>query len=196
MSVTVFSLDSLLESLGIEKVNELLHSFKGYSLSDGKHDVEVFLHENAINFEKSATATTYLIFDDETEVLLGFFSLANKPLTLDKESYQGLSNTQRKRLLYAGRELGSGKYQVNSYLIGQLGKNFSQEALKIGFSGKQLLTLAYDKVSEASSIIKAKYVWLECDNHPNLLDFYKNFGFKEVGDYFSDNGLRVMLMKL
>lgn len=196
MTITIFSLDSLLKNFDEPFVEKLLHSFKGFPIPDGAHDVEVFLHQNAINFERSATATTYLVFDEETKILLGFFSLANKPLTLDKETFDSLSNTQKKKLMQSGRELGSGKYQVNSYLIGQLGKNYSTDALKIGFTGDELLTLAYNKISEASKIIKAKYVWLECDDHPNLLNFYHRFGFKEVGDYVSDNHLCIMIMKI
>jgi len=36
-----------------------------------------------------------------------------------------------------------------------------------------LLTSAFNVVLEAKELINAKYVWLECRNSENLIDFYK-----------------------
>ena len=74
MSVRVVSLDDMLESLDIEIVKEVLSSFQSIRKSDEPHDVEKFLHKRAIDFEKTALASTYLVFDTETSILLGFFS--------------------------------------------------------------------------------------------------------------------------
>ncbi|MGT2947184.1 GNAT family N-acetyltransferase [Streptococcus chenjunshii] len=186
----------MLDALDASKVEAVLKTFKSISLRDERHDVEIFLHQKAIEFEKTAIASTYLVFDEETNVLLGFFSLANKPLTMNKRNFERLSKTQQKKLKSSGRLIGD-KYQVISYLIGQLGKNYSQEAISNGgITGEQLLTLAYNKVIEASRIIKAKYVWLECENIEYLESFYSNFGFQKIPNYVSDNNLSVMLLKI
>ena len=126
MSVRVVSLDDMLESLDIEVVKEVLSSFQSIK-EDEPHDVEVFLHRKAIDFEKTALASTYLVFDTETNILLGFFSLANKPLTMSKKNFDSLSRNQQKKLRQSGRTIET-KFQINSYLIGQLGKKLFQRS--------------------------------------------------------------------
>lgn len=197
MSIRVVSLDDMLETLEIEAIKEILSSFKSIN-EDEPHDVETFLHKKAIDFEKTALASTYLVFDTETNILLGFFSLANKPLTMSKKNFESLSKNQQKKLRRSGRTIGT-KFQVNSYLIGQLGKNYSEEAQVVAgtyISGKELLTLAYDQVVAASRVIKARYVWIECEDVEYLKNFYQNFGFRLIPDYESSNNLKVMLMKI
>jgi len=51
-------------------------------------------------------------------------------------------------------------------------------------------------VLEAKELINAKYVWLECRNSENLIDFYKKFGFEKIDNFISKDGLAVMMMKL
>lgn len=117
---------------------------------------------------------------------------------MSKKNFDSLSNTQKRKLKQSGRTIGS-KFQVNSYLIGQLGKNYSKEAQEIAtthISGTELLTLAYDQVVAASRLIKGKYVWIECEDIDYLKTFYQDFGFRLIPDYESENGLKVMLMKI
>ncbi len=57
------------------------------------NDVEFFLHEKAISYESMTLSTTYLIFASagDENVLVGYFSLANKPLVMNKKNYKGLA---------------------------------------------------------------------------------------------------------
>lgn len=194
--VIVVSLDDLL-ALGTDAVKAILNDFVSIEQGDSPHDVELFLKTKAIDFERTAIATTYLVFDEATNILLGFFSLANKPLTMSKKNFEGLSKKQQKSLKHSGRQIGN-KFQVNSYLIGQLGKNYSESVKNAEYklSGKELLDLAYGKVLEASKIIKAKYVWIECEDINYLKMFYSDFGFAIIPDYISPNNLRVMIMRI
>lgn len=88
----------------------------------------------------------------------------------------------------------SGGYQVNSYLIGQIGKNYNLQTNIV--SGQKILTLAYDKVKEAARIINTRYIWLECDNNSKLLQFYRKFGFTLIENFESESGLKVFVMKI
>lgn len=191
------SLDNLLSALEVDEVKDILNGFTSLSREDRPHDVEVFLKTKAIGFERTAIATTYLVFDVKTKILLGFFSLANRPLTMLMEDFKGLSKSQQKSLKYSGRQIGH-EFQVNSYLIGQLGKNYDKSVKNAAYelSGRELLDLAYGKVLEASKIIKAKYVWIECEDIDCLKEFYSNFSFSMISNYFSSNGLRVMVRKI
>ena len=116
---------------------------------------------------------------------------------MSDSDFNELSKNQQKKLNQSGRRIGS-EFQINSYLIGQLGKNFAPEALALAhpISGHQLLILAYDMVMAASKIICAKYVWIECEDIDYLNNFYQNFGFTKINDFKSEDDLNVMILKL
>ncbi|MTB64706.1 GNAT family N-acetyltransferase [Streptococcus sp. zg-86] len=195
MTLHAFSLSDLINALGLNDVKTIIKSFKSINVETSTvHDVEVFLHTKAIEFEKSSISSTYLVFDTQTGDLVGFFSLANKPLIFSKKDFQALSKNKQKLFNRHGRKLESGGHQVNSYLIGQLGKNYSLPNNTI--SGRKILTLAYDKAKEAARIINTRYIWLECDNNPKLLQFYQKFGFVLIENFESESGLRVLVMKI
>lgn len=201
MSLKIIGLQSLLKALDKETVQEILNKFESIPNTEtGKvNDVEYFLYSKAIQFESMAISTTHLIFSEHkgNDVLVGYFSVANKPLTMSKRNYSNLSSSQKRKLCRGGRKTESGGYVLNSYLIGQIGKNYSKEALQTrSITGNMILTLAYDTLLQAKMIVNAKYVWLECADTPKLLDFYKSFGFSEIKDYTSENNLKLLLMKL
>ena len=155
--------------------------------------MEKFLHNKAIEIEKKFISTTHLLFDDKK--LVGYLSLSNKSLILPKERIEKLSNSKRKRLLQSGQTLENGHLVVNSYLIGQLGKNYDLPK-EIQVKGVDLLTLAFNLLLEVKKIMTARYVWLECRNSEKLIDFYKKFGFEKIDNFISKDGLVVMMMKL
>ena len=201
MSLKIIGLQSLLKALDEKTVKEILKKFKSIpdTVTGEVNDVEYFLHSKAIQFEKMAISTTHLIFSEykENDVLVGYFSVANKPLTMSKRNYNNLSSSQKRKLCQGGRITESGGYELNSYLIGQIGKNYSKEAQETkSITGKMISTLAYDTLLQAKMIVNAKYVWLECTDNPKLLDFYKSFGFTEINNYTSENKLKLLLMKL
>lgn len=195
MTYHIFSLTELMKYLEVDSIQALLKTFKGFN--DGTstpHDVEVFLHSKAVEFERSAISSTYLVLNRDNHELAGYFSLANRPLYFSKQNYQALTKSQRKRISRSGRPLkGSGSFLMNSFLIGQLGKNY--QAIS-PISGKELLTLACDKIKQASMIINTKYIWLECDDNPKLIDFYTSFGFSLIDNFTSESGLKVMVLKI
>ena len=49
---------------------------------------------------------------------------------------------------------------------------------------------------KVKKIVNGRYVWLECEDNEKLLSFYKKFGFKEMENFISGNGLKVLVMKL
>ncbi|MCD1025843.1 GNAT family N-acetyltransferase [Enterococcus sp. SMC-9] len=202
MAIQIIRLSDLIEaSPSIDEVNKILLSFKSipHPLTGEVNDVEFFLHEKAISFEKMALSTTYLLFSpcNGKNILVGYFSLANKPLTMSKKNYNNLNNRQQRALCQNGSKTESGGYRVNSYLIGQVGKNYSEHASRIrAINGTQILTLAYDMVLKAKELINARYVWIECENTPKLRNFYSDFGFEVIENYETNSGLVVMVMKL
>lgn len=61
-------------------------------------------------------------------------------------------------------------------LIAQLGKNFSP-ALPFKMAGADLLEMALERVLEIEHLIGGKTVYIECNNQPNLFDYYSAAGF-------------------
>lgn len=187
----IVSLQSLLEYTDEGSIKKnFLENFKSIETND----IEIFLHEKAIKYEKDSISSTHLVFN-ENGTLVGYFSIANKGLVITEYNYKILSNTQKRKLTYSGRKLENSVYIVNSYLLGQIGKNYNISKEEM-IEGIDLLTLAFNLILEAKKIINAKYVWLECENKNKLIDFYNNFGFQKIKDFRSENNLTVMIMKL
>ena len=71
-------------------------------------------------------------------------------------------------------------YMISAPLIGQLGKNFTNEYNKL-IPGDVLLKLATDKVRAIQAVLGGKFVYLECEDKAPLLDFYGSNGFVTFG---------------
>lgn len=189
MSLEVISLADLLSEISEERTQKILDSFE--TIPDFKtgdtHDVEKFLKKNAIQFQKMGLAATHLVFSSYQgkNVLVGFISIANKHLTLRYRTFNGLSKSAKNRYKKIGYRTQSsdGKRNKNdliipSFLIGQIGKNHSEEARKTkAINGYNLLAIAEGKIEEAVSTISGKYIWLECLPHDKLMKFYESSGY-------------------
>ena len=194
MKFRKISLQSLLKQIkDTEKIKEnVLNTFNGR----GESEVSDFLHNKSIDYEQRSLSSTYLIYNDRS-LLVGYFTISNKGLIISKESYEKLLKKQQKKLSFNGRKLENGDYIVNSFLLGQLGKNFNKNILEEDkIKGVELLTIAYKLLIKIKNLINVKYLWIECEDNKKLLDFYSNFGFKLIENYVSNNGLKVMILKL
>ena len=194
MKFKKISLQSLLkQTKDTEKIKEnVLNTFNGR----GKSEVSDFLHNKSIDYEQRSLSSTYLIYNDRSQ-LVGYFTISNKGLIISKENYEKLLKKQQKKLSFNGQKLENGDYIVNSFLLGQLGKNFNKNILEEDkIKGVELLTIAYNLLIEIKNLINVKYLWIECEDNKKLLDFYSNFGFKLIENYVSNNGLKVMILKL
>ena len=106
----------------IQRLKELLSSFS----CDKDKDIELFLHNRAIMFERLNKSRTYLLCDndilreEERFVVLGYFSIALKVLDLP----ENISNRSRKNLDGISAKLhGDVIKSIPCYLIGQLAKS-------------------------------------------------------------------------
>ena len=133
-------------------------------------DVERFLKKSAIEFTKKNQSVTYLVVSAEDVRLLGYFTLALKPLTVRGET---VSNTMKRKLLRISElDEKSDTYTMSAYLIAQLGKNFSESEGK-EITGEELLKLAWDKIKEIQYMGGGMVAFLEAENEQKLLSFYR-----------------------
>ena len=155
--------------------SRLLQVLSGFSCLRNP-DVERFLKKSSVEFTKKNQSVTYLVFDISSMVLVGYFTLALKPLTVRGET---VSNTVKKKLLRVSEwdEL-SDTYTMSAYLIAQLGKNFTNGADQ-KITGEELLALAWDKIKEIQYLGGGVVTFLEAENEEKLLSFYRENRFSQ-----------------
>lgn len=157
--------------LGEDVVRSILSDFSCYK----NLDVEKFFKLQAVEFSKKYQSITYLVFNNETRVLLGYFTLAIKPLRINID---GFSNTMKRKILRVSKlDEESGKYAFSAYLIAQLGKNFAVAESEL-ITGEMLLQLAVNKIKEIQHLAGGMVYFLEAEDNPKLLAFYEKNGFK------------------
>ena len=173
-------LKDLIHELGEDKrLEALLSSFS--CVQDA--DIESFLHNRAVEFERLSKSRTYLIFDENELAakelagltVYGYISLALKVLTVA----DGVSNRTRKELDgFNAKIKGRPINDFPCYLIGQLARNSSVAGGSL--TGRRLLDFARDVISTSVDAVGGRYVMIECRDEAHLLQFYRENGFSEI----------------
>ena len=149
--------------------SRLLQVLSGFSCPKNP-DVERFLKKSSLEFTKKNQSVTYLVFDVSSMELVGYFTIALKPLTVRGET---VSNTVKKKLMRVSElDEQSQTYTMSAYLIAQLGKNFKNGAEK-KITGEELLELAWDIVEKMQYMGGGMVTFLEAENSERLLSFYQ-----------------------
>jgi len=153
-----------------EQIGEdgLVAFFSSFQCSKNS-DVENFLKNKSILFEKSHNSRTYLIINTDTNGLLGYFSLTFKELHVN-----AISKSQAKK--FDG--ISKSATNFRSYLIGQLGKNSA--ILDNPLTLNAILQFAYSYIQKAWDVIGGRTVLIECENNQQLLSLYQNENFSVI----------------
>ena len=158
--------------LGEDELRQILSEFS----CPMNPDVERFLKYSSIAFTKKNQSVTYLVFSVADGKLLGYFTLALKPLTVRGET---VSNTVKRKLLRVSElDKKSDTYTMSTYLIAQLGKNYSEKDGKM-ITGAELLGLAWDKIKATQYMFGGMVTFLEAENEEKLLSFYRDNRFSQ-----------------
>jgi hypothetical protein len=140
-------------------------------------DIELFLKEKALRFERKSKSRTFLIVNAETlnvrrVDLLAYFTIAIQTLKIPK----GISANKIKKLDGLFSKRGSDLIsEIPAFLIGQLGKNdlFSTE-----INGDEIINYAFSILFRVRELIGGRVVFVECRDNPDLIGFYENNGFE------------------
>ncbi|MDO4797380.1 MAG: GNAT family acetyltransferase [Coriobacteriales bacterium] len=147
-------------------------------------DIEHFLHYNAIQFAKMKTAVTYLVIDLEDGALLGYFTLAHKPLCVTAD---GLSRKVRDQLKWFSKlDESEQSYTVSAFLLAQFGKNYGVEDGK-RITGAELMAVAMEQLRNVQNQIGGTLVYLDCEANAGLIRFYEGQNFSLFGERLSEN---------
>lgn len=152
-------------------------------------DVEKFLAHVAITNQKIGISRTNLVYarTDACRMLAGYYSLALQVLDLDRVTSKSL----RKKITGFKRE---NKLGAAVYLIGQMGKNFHNNANQL-ISGKDLFLLAMQDILKAQQTVGGRIVVVECKNDDKLKKFYEDtLGFQLIDTADDESMLKYMTM--
>lgn len=138
-------------------------------------EVEDFLKNKAMQSSRLSTSQTYLVIDDDTCQLLGYYTLVVKSYAVKGAL---LSSSNRRLISRFAEEDEAGNFHASVYLIAQIGKNFALAKEK-QISGARLIGLALDEFRAIKRRVGGKLVMVERENNcANLLAFYHANGFK------------------
>ena len=116
-SYKIYNLLDLIDSVGEEKVQSILCDFS----CPLNKEIENFASRNAIDFSKKKISITYLIMDNDYNVV-SLFTLAHKIIDVN---CSGFSNTTKKKLKkYADANGLDNTLSLSAFLMAQLGKNY------------------------------------------------------------------------
>lgn len=174
---TIVNLKTMLGELGENRVKEILSCFS----CPLNKDVQDFLRRKAIDFSKHGWASTHLVYASyrDKPVLVGYFTLANKQITIYDNNKYRLSGSLKRRIReFSTYDANSRAYCLAAPLLAQLGKNFTNDYNKL-ITGDELLKIACDKIQEVQLLLGGKFAYVECEDKPKLVQFYTNNGFVE-----------------
>ena len=155
--------------------DKLVQELSGFSCPKN-WDIESYLKKNAIEFTKKNQSITYLVFSLKSMALVGYFTIALKPLTVRGER---VSNTiKRKIMRVSDFDSRTQTYTMSAYLIAQLGKNYADGRNK-EITGAELLELAWSVIEDMQYMGVGMVVFLEANNEEKLLSFYRDNKFRQ-----------------
>ena len=169
-------LSDMVEQIGEESTSSVLSNFS----CPQNQDIEYFIRKKAIEFSKQHIASTHLVFSQYKgeKVLVGYYTIANKMIVIPKKH---ISNSIGRRIArFSEQNQEKTAYILPSILIAQIGKNFENGYDKL-LTGQELLGEALETAARIQSLSSGKVVFLECEDHERLKQFYRENGFFEFG---------------
>ncbi len=175
---SLYSRNKLADFLDNSSTNQVKKILKTFQCTKNA-DVQDFLHNKAITFERNLRACTYLYVSNADKSVIGYFSigitytLANK---LDKAVVKFLDG-------YTDESIA-----IPCYIVGQLGKSDSCEH-KIG---NYLLDDALSIIDKAQDSLKGRFVLIDSVNEPKVLEFYKENSFIAIENSTSNKSVKMV----
>lgn len=151
-------------------------------------DVQGFLREGAVKFQKDRITSVYLYFDEEklragNPIVEGYFSLAHKSMSI--------ANCDKKMRRFLN---GTPKYDTMPFvLICQIGKRI-EENYRSELNIQTILNDIFNVVGEASNRIFVNNIIVECKDIDKIKNLYLNSGFIELIETQHDE-LHTLYMK-
>ena len=165
-NISCFSINELLKINNEDEIIAYLSDF----VCNKNIEIESYLKNNSIDFNKKHQAMTYLLFDRNRDVI-AYFALSVKPISIKCEQ---LSNNELKKLLrIAEIDINDNSLNPSAYLIAQLGK---KDGSIINLD--MIFKFVNYYINAAQDICGGVVEFLESENNDRLIKLYKDRGFK------------------
>ena len=159
-----YKLMDLLAENSTNQVKKLLKTFH----CEINYDLQDFLHNKAITFERNLRSRTYLYANNENKGVVAYFTLAINYLETDKFKSEII------QILDGYTNYANQTRAIPCYLIGQLA--VSDEYRKQGI-GNFLLTDALKIADNAQTSFGGRFVLIDSVNHSKVINFYEQNSF-------------------
>lgn len=180
MNYGIENILDVIEQDGEDEVKADLSNF----MCDANKDIQDFIQFKAIDFAKKRISISYLVYNEDTGKILGFFTLAHKVLNVPAE---GMSNNVKRRMdRYARLNKEKNSYLVSAFLLAQLGKNYALEKEE-RISGEDLMDCVDSVLDEVQYRIGGGVVYLDSVDNKHLVHFYEEVsGYRKIAERISD----------
>ena len=188
--ITLNILEILELEEGLSYLKKMLSSFS-CPLND---EIMHFISKDAIEFAKKKIAITHLMVDAETFELLGFYTLTNKVIQINADSFSKSMQKKLKRYFTLDE---NNNYIGPCYLIAQISKNYTNN-LNYKITGNDILDDAFSTLSKAQKNVGGGFVYIECEDKDKIKKFYTDYGFSEIDERKSEEQItyKRMIRKL
>ena len=172
-SFSLFPLSEIIQNTDSNrKVKKLLETFN----CARNIDLQDFLHDKAVTFEKNLRSRTYLYIDNTTQEVAAYFTITISTLHTD-----GISSEIIELLDGYKDDVGS----IPCFLIGQLGKSDKFEPRKIG---EFILDDTIVIIDQSQKSLGGRFILLDAINKEQVIKFYEaNAFFPIENDPSSEN---------
>lgn len=174
---TKVPLQKLINNVGEDKAKNILSDF----CCPLNKDIETFLRQKAIEFEKQSISATHLVYTSykDSPVLVGYYTFSIKSFTVPKSA---ISRSLSKRInKFSAYDNDLKSYILPAPLLAQLGKNYANNYNNL-ITGDELLDIAIEDIRIMQQVVGGKVLYLECENKQKLLDFYQSNGFVKFSE--------------
>lgn len=128
----------------------------------GKERLNTFLLDFASDWHKRRLGFTTLVFHEESESLVGYFTLAHDAILLnDSERLEVEADTE-----------------LSSFPSVKLGRLAVSKALQGSGVGGQILRLSIGEIVSSETLSAARLMVVDADNDVRVVNFYERFGFQ------------------
>ena len=171
----LYSLQEFLEKFSSNQVKKFLKTFK----CNLNKDIEDFLYNKAITFEKKLRARTYILLDTNTLNVAGYFSIAISVL---------YANEVEENILLQIGDLQIPK-DIPCLLIGQIAKADDYKDIKLG---NLLMEHAIEKLELTNKIVGGRFILLDAISNEKIINFYKKFGFLKIENDLEKESIKMI----
>ncbi|MCB4759145.1 MAG: hypothetical protein LGB53_03395 [Sulfurovum sp.] len=159
---SLFSLSEIIENKNSRGgVKKLLKTFS----CTRNRDLQDFLYNKAVTFEKNLRSRTYLYINNTTQEVAAYFTITINTLHTDSISPEVIE-------LLDGYK--NDVASIPCFLIGQLGKSDKFEPRKIG---EYILNDAIEIIDQSQKSLGGRFILLDAINKEQVIKFYEANAF-------------------